>query len=161
GGEPGDGPAAETAAEPGKGSARAGVVKPRWNLWAIGLEVGNKWHLFRQLGGEWRPQRLGQGISKGRQTKLLEALSEGRRFLAERDALELERRTFSPGDIDPLMSKIKPEISKLRGILRDATGATDTQADPLPYDDLRAGWQAEIQVGYAVQDPRTTDHRRV
>jgi hypothetical protein len=57
--------AAPTGSPPGTSPAPS---KPRWNQWALALEAGNKWHLFRLLGGEWRPQKLVEGISKGRQT---------------------------------------------------------------------------------------------
>jgi hypothetical protein len=126
--------------------------KPRWNMWAIGLEVGDKWHLFRKHQGEWRQQRLVEGIPKGRQTKLLKAFATEGGFLPKISALRLERLTFSAGEIDVLMRLIKPEISNLRAILRAAIEVTNTKADPLPYDDHRAGWQAEIQIGYAVQE---------
>jgi hypothetical protein len=125
---------------------------PRWKDWAIGLEVGNKWHLFRITKGEWRQQRVVNGISKGRQAKLMVALAEGGGFLARDEAVKLERSTFSGGEIDTLMGKIKPEISKLRGVIRTAIGVNNPKADPLPFDDAQVGWRAEIEIGYAEQE---------
>jgi hypothetical protein len=126
--------------------------RPRWKMWAIGLETDHKWHLFRQVHGEWRHQRLMQGISKGRQAKLMTALADGGGFLAKAKALKLERSNYSRGDIDKLMGRIKPEFAKLRDAIREALNVQKSEADPLPFDPTNAGWRAEIEIGYAVQD---------
>src|SRR5262249_16040901 len=128
--------------------------KPRWKLWAIGLESGNRWHLFKKVEGEWRQQGIVRGISKGRQAKLLEGFAEGGGCLTKVVALKIERPNYSAGETDKLMGKIKPEMSHLRGIIRVAIEVTDTKQDPLPYDEDQKGWRAEIEIGYAVQEDR-------
>jgi hypothetical protein len=134
-------------------SGTSGVsLRPRWNHWALGVEAGNKWHLFRQVAGEWRPQRVVGGISKGRQAKLMKAFADRGGFLAKVDALKLERPSYSAGDIDRIMNYIKPELARLRETIRKATGVQNTDTDPLPFDGARKGWQAVIQIGYAVQE---------
>jgi hypothetical protein len=132
--------------------ANAGGSKPRWQLWAIGSEDGAKWHLFRQNKGEWRQQRLVKGIAKGMQANLLKKFVEGGGFLEKTEALKLVHRTWSPGDVDKLMGKIKPEMSRLRTTIRKAIGVTTSQGDPLPFDEIQKGWRAEIQIGYALQE---------
>src|SRR5262249_54748176 len=128
--------------------------KPRWQDWAAGLETGDKWHLFRRINNEWRQQRLIEGISKGRQAKLLGAFAKGGGQLDKVAALKLERFNFSDGDVDAVMDIIKAEMSKLRKIIRKAIRVADKKADPLPYDETQKGWRAEIQIGYAVQEDR-------
>ncbi len=132
--------------------APAESAKPRWDRWAIGIEAASKWHLFRRTDGEWRAQRVVEGLSKGRQARLLQALAEGGGFLTKKVALQLEQKHYSGSDVDPLMSKIKPEISRLRKIISRETGIKRQGADPLPYDDARHGWQAALHIGYAIHE---------
>jgi hypothetical protein len=79
-------------------------------------------------------------------------LADGGGFLEKLVALKLVRRNFSLGEVDKLMGKIKPEISKLRKIIRKTIGVETTRFDPLPFDEVQKGWRAEIQIGYAVQE---------
>jgi hypothetical protein len=69
----------------------------------------------------------------------MKALAEGGGFLPKEMALKLERKHFTAGDVDEMMSLIKPEISKLRAAIRNAFGITNAKADPLPYDDNARG----------------------
>jgi hypothetical protein len=127
---------------------------PRWREWAIGLELADKWHLFRQVKGEWRPVSVVRGISKGRQANLMRAFADGGGFLSKADALRLERSIYSVSDTDKLMGRITPELTKVRNAIRAAVGVKNNKADPLPFDDNLQGWQAQIAIGYAVQDDR-------
>jgi hypothetical protein len=133
-------------------STNAAAVKPQWHRVAIGLEAGNKWHLFRQFKGEWRQHKLVTGISKGRQASFLKALADHGGFLTKVEFLKSQRETFSGADVGKLMNTIKPEISKLRKAIRTAASVTDTRADPLPFETQQNGWRAAIKIGYAVQD---------
>jgi hypothetical protein len=127
---------------------------PRWGNWAIGLETGNKWHLFYQFHGTWRHHGVVRGISKGRRANLMRAFAEGGGFLSKAIALRLERFVYSVSDIDKLMGRITPELTKLRNAIRVAVGAKNIKADPLPFVDDPPGWRAQISIGYAVQDDR-------
>jgi hypothetical protein len=135
-------------------TADAAQKKPNWDTWGLGRETDQRWFLFRKVNGEWRQQKLVTGIAKGRQTNLLKALAEGGGYLEKTKALKLERETYAAADKDKLMGKIKPEISRLREVIRAAIGVPPIKADPLPYDGKRQGWQSAIQIGYAVQEDR-------
>jgi hypothetical protein len=126
-------------------------TQPRWNQWAVGLEAGNKWQLFRRIKGEWRPQKPLRGISRGRQAGLLEAFAERGGCLPKIEALKLEHPNYSAADVDKLMGLIKPELTRLRDALCKAIGVTDPKADPLPFDDAHSAWRSEIEIGYAVR----------
>jgi hypothetical protein len=128
--------------------------KPRWRDWAIGLEHGKRWHLFKRHAGEWYQHKLVEGISMGRQQRLMTAFADGGGSLTKSQALKLELEHYSAGDVDRLMGVIKPEISRLRGIIRVAIGVNDDRADPLPFDETNTVWRAEIQIGYATQEDR-------
>lgn len=131
--------------------AKPNSSSPRWNQWAIGLETKEKWHLFKLVNGDWRPQRLLE-VPRGRQDKLLCAFAKGGGLLAKVNALKLERANYSAGEVDKLMGRIKPEISNLRENIRGAIGVGESRADPLPYEHSSQGWRAAIQIGYAVQE---------
>jgi hypothetical protein len=124
---------------------------PRWNQWALGLEAGNKWHLFRRIKGQWQQEKLFRGISQGRQATLMEAFAEHGGCLRKIEALKLERATYSSADVEKLMGLIKPELTKLRAAICKAIGIRDPKADPLPFINEQSAWRAEIEIGYAVQ----------
>lgn len=123
---------------------------PQWKNWAVGFDA-KKWHLFRRFRNEWRERKVLKRIPNGIQSQLMKAFVDGRGFLAKSDALKLLRSTYSAGDVACLMGKIKPAISRLRGLLRKEMGYS-TNDDPLPFDLLRLGWVAKIEMGYAGEE---------
>jgi hypothetical protein len=80
------------------------------------------------------------------------AFAEGGGFLAKTAALKLVHRHYQGSDVDKIMGVIKPELTRLRASIREAVGVKDPAADPLPFDDGRQGWHAEVGVAYAVQE---------
>jgi hypothetical protein len=123
---------------------------PQWENWAVGFDA-KKWHLFKRFRKEWRQRKVLKRIPKGLQSQLMKAFVDGRGFLAKSVALKLLRSTYAAGDVACLMAKIKPAISRLRVLLRKEMGYS-TSDDPLPYDVLRLGWVAKIEIGYAGEE---------
>jgi hypothetical protein len=119
---------------------------------ALGIEHGRVWHIFRRVRGEWRHYGRLSGLPSGRQGKLLKLFAEGGGLLEKHAALQSEKKHYSGEGVDKLMGLVKPEISRLREIIRQAFSLPSDSADPLPFVTVSRGWLAKIYVGYAVQE---------
>lgn len=92
------------------------------------------------------------GIAKGWQADLLTRFAEGGGYLSDDEAVKLARRTYSDCDRKQIMKLITPEISKLRKVIHKNMGCTGLSTDPLPRDKQRKGWQAAVQIGFAIKN---------
>jgi hypothetical protein len=122
--------------------------------WAFGLEHGvarPKWHVFKKHRGEWRQRELLQGLLGGTQPVLLKAFAAGGGFLGKREAFKLVGPSASASDYRKIMGIIKPELSRLRALLRRAVGCSNKRVDPLPWDGPNHGWRAAVEIGYALE----------
>jgi hypothetical protein len=127
---------------------------PQFENWALGIEHGDVWQVFKRIGDQWRHQGRLRNLSAGRQAEMLKAIAEGGGFLSDHAATQLIRETYSDSDKTRIRNIIKPVLSQLRQLMRRVVSAADTQADPLPRDKHTHGWQTKIQVGYAIQDEK-------
>jgi hypothetical protein len=125
---------------------------PKFENWAIGLEHSDVWHIFKKFGDAWRHQRRLSGLSTGMQANLFKGFAEGSGFLSDHEATKRIRKTYDQSDRRRILKRIKPEISHMRSVIRAATHLTDTSVDPLPRDRNMHGWQARIQIGYAIKE---------
>jgi len=127
---------------------------PQFENWALGIEHGDVWQVFKRTGDQWRHQGRLRNLSSGRQAELLKAIAEGGGFLSDHAATQLIRKTYSDSDKTRIQKIVRPVLSQLRKVMREATGAVHTQVDPLPRDKHLHGWQTKIEVGYALQDDK-------
>ncbi len=141
----------ESAPTPISAPERSSDVRPRFEVWALAIEHGGGWHVFKRFDGKWRHHGRAKGIAKGRQEDLLKRFAEGGGFLSDVDAVNSVRGAFSTYDRKKIMQTIKPEISRLRKVIRRHLQVMDHRVDPLPRDKNARGWQARIQIGYAVK----------
>jgi hypothetical protein len=118
---------------------------------ALGCEAGTTWRVFVRVRGEWRDHGKLKELSIGKQAELLKLFAEGGGLLEKTTALRYERGHYSPGDVPAMMQRIKSEISNLRTLIRRTFSLPDS-VDPLPWEKSSKGWQALIQIGYAVQE---------
>jgi hypothetical protein len=123
---------------------------PRLVDWALGVEHGDKWHVFKKFSGQWRHKgRL--TISEGREHELLIKFAENGGRLEKYEAIRLINSSPSPRDAARIMrTMLKTSISRLRSKIREALGLSNT-SDPLPWEGPSKGWRAAIEIGYAVQ----------
>jgi hypothetical protein len=126
-------------------------VRTRFENWALAIEHDKAWHVFKKSRGGWRHQGKAKGISKGRQEDLLKRFAAGGGFLSDQEAVKSVLETPSRYDQTKIMQIIKPEISRLRKVIRRNLQVTNDGVDPLPRDKNARGWQARIQIGYAVK----------
>jgi hypothetical protein len=152
-------PAQDATPPPGGGDRAAvesgnGQADRPINLrdYAIGLEDGRKWHLFRLIKHEWRPLRALQGIAKGKQQSLLEALARQEGILSRVDAVNLGGKAITGELAKKRWEIIKSEMSNIRQRIRNALKITGKRVDPIPWSEGGSGWHALIQIGYAVQE---------
>jgi hypothetical protein len=131
--------------EPGKRQRTPDLSK-----WALGLDGKRTWQVFRRKGNRWEHQGCLDGLPAGNQTKLLEALAEGGGFLKKITAIKIWMDPYVAGEVPRIWKLVKPEMSNLRGVIRQAIGAREPY-DPFPYDRAMKGWQAQVAVGYAVE----------
>jgi hypothetical protein len=106
------------------------------------------------MRGEWRHCKKVAGIAAGRQEELLTAFAGGSGCLAKLVAIRTVRANFNNSEVDEILKLVKPEISKLRNVIREAIGVADTTADPLPYDGPNKAWCAAVSIGYAIEGDR-------
>jgi hypothetical protein len=125
---------------------------PRFGTWAFGYEIKNRWHIFKKVRGDWQHQGVLRNLSTGLQTQLMEGFAEGGGFLALRDAIETERPNCPAGERQRVKNNIFPGLTRLRKVLRAAMNLENSNPDPLPYFDDPAGWRAEVEIGYAVEE---------
>jgi hypothetical protein len=119
---------------------------------AIGQEKPGAWHVFYKIKGEWCHQGKFENFSAGRQEAILEGFAAGGGFLGQGEALKRERKTHSQGDAAELKQRIHPEISKIGKQIRFALGTKDKAVKPFVWDRQMKGWQAMVQIGYAVRE---------
>jgi hypothetical protein len=132
--------------------ARGGASAPRFEQWAVGMEYNKKWHLFRVVRRKWQHCGPLKGLRGGLRAKLLEGFAANDGVLVKSQALKIAGGPAACADSETVMKKIKPELSALRGILREAVGVANSKEDPLPWDEPCDAWQARVQVGFAIQE---------
>lgn len=139
--------------EPVSGTAKkASALQRKLANWAIGFEYATKWHVFQRIQGDWRPRKLLYGLRGGFKARFLKELTERNGWLSKSDALRLLKYPYDPSDAKRRMSTVKSGVSRLRRSVLDAIGIEDQKVDPFPYDQQSHGWQAAIEIGYAVQE---------
>jgi hypothetical protein len=131
---------------------RASNGLPRLKDWAIGIEGPGVWHVFHRFGGAWRHQGRAESIASRRQEDLLRSFAEGGGLLSDDGVVKWIRRTSSGEDTRKILKCIKPDISRLRKVLRMNLKITDMAVNPLPRDRHTRGWQSAIEIGYAVKN---------
>jgi hypothetical protein len=124
----------------------------RLENWALAIEHGDAWHIFRKFGSAWRHHGRAEGLARGRQEQLLGLLADNGGFLSDYEAVKWVRATFSDHDRKQIMKIIKPELSRLRKFIRRNLNVTGARVDPLPRDKHARGWRAVVQIGYAVKN---------
>jgi hypothetical protein len=125
--------------------------QPQLKNYAIAIEHHGAWHVFKRYKQKWRHQGKATGIKEGRQEELLECFAEGSGLLTDNSAVKSVRRTYSQDDKKRIMKILKPQISRLRGIIRLNLHIKDRSVDPLPRDKGNGAWRARIQIGLAVK----------
>jgi hypothetical protein len=127
----------------------------RLENWALGVEHGDAWHLFRRFDGRWDVQKKPPQPAKGLQAGLLKVLAKGGGALGREEANRLwldGHRAAEPGK---QKKKLKSEVSRLRKFIRRVLQAAGQAIDPsteILWPDTHAGgWRAVIQIGYAVE----------
>jgi hypothetical protein len=128
-----------------------GLSEPavQWRVWALGVENRSRWHLFRKAGKEWR-QKKKVKVTRGKQHDLLSIMAKEEGFLPLGDAIKLWLQTPSSTDKARIRKLLKPQVSRIAGLIRGAIDITDKTKKPLAWDKARAGWVAQIEIGYAV-----------
>jgi hypothetical protein len=123
---------------------------PALENWALAVEYPGTWHLFHKLGAAWQHRGRVRGLTKGRQEELLNAFAADGGFLSDAAAVKLVSQTASGYDRRKILGSIKPDLSRLRKVIR--TNLNITGVDPLPRDRQTRGWQARVAIGYAIKN---------
>jgi hypothetical protein len=148
----------KTRLSPEKPSSEAGTTsiahESKFHHLAFGMEAGNRWHVFKKYGKEWRHQGPLKGVAKGRQEELLAAFAEGEGYMSKDEALKLAGKSSLKNNKMKLFSNIKSELSHLRQLIRKTAGlpevAKGIRLDPLRWERSSHGWRAEVSIGYAI-----------
>jgi hypothetical protein len=119
--------------------------------YAIGQDHSRSWVVFAKYQGHWREKRkLTPSISKKTEETLIVAFADGGGILGKYDAIRLFADKPSADVAQKIFENtVKPAMSRLRNKLRTALNLPK-DVDPLPWEESSKGWQAAIQVGYAV-----------
>jgi hypothetical protein len=125
---------------------------PALEHWALAIEYSGTWHLFHKLGAAWQHRGRVRGVPKGRQEELLKAFAAEGGFLSDAAAVKLVRQTASGYDRRKILGSIKPDLSRLRKVIRTNLNITQAGLDPLPRDRQTRGWQARVAIGYAIKN---------
>jgi hypothetical protein len=147
------GPSALVASAVQSESDRQGTKTPRFRDWAFGLEDGRRWHVFKKSKGRWEHRGLCCTVPSGRRARLTSELARGGGLLSMKSAVGIESRNCPGKDPENLKHLIVEELSRFRSDLREAMGITEVskRTDPLKYDETSQNWQAEVEIGYAIQ----------
>jgi hypothetical protein len=135
--------------------------EPGFQFWAIGQETGERWHVFRLVKKQWRHVVVLDGLPQkpgSRLLRLLSAFVDKGGCLSLEEVVELESKFSNQLDraksLKKILTLVKPEISKLRRLIRKAMKLDPTarHLDPIPYDENAHAWKATVQIGYAYVD---------
>lgn len=116
--------------------------------WAIGMETGRQWWLYRNVKGSW--QQYGKiDIPKGQPTTLAAALVNQHGQITRSKAIKLFPQ---PGRTNDEIRKkvVTPAFTKLRKKIRQCikyAGRYTHVDDPIPSVDNPQGWRTAIEVG--------------
>jgi hypothetical protein len=125
----------------------------KWNLWALGFDNEKKqWVLFRRDGVKWERNNRTIKVSAGQPHDLLMAFAEGGGFLSAQNAVKRCCRGDVRPDNEFRKRVVVPAVARVRGFIRKLLGVADKFQDPLPNLEQERGWQATIEIGYAVQE---------
>ena len=138
-----------TGREVGREQPKHGPVLKNW---AVGVGGKQDWWLFHQNLGRWE-QRRKLKIPSGNPHTLLSALAEGSGSMSQGVAYALLRARYSDPTKAELTNAIKHALSKVKRAIREAIADCarcdlDNVRNPIP--NVRPGWRAAIQIGYAV-----------
>jgi len=146
------------------GESQTPAKKAPLSNWAVGLEDGETWWLFRKARTrrkEYKNQRTGWEqhgrveIPSGNAAKLLTAIAESGGAIARRDVIQLFRLQYSGKGDGEIRKVVTYALSKAKRAIRDAIARSCGQriksvGNPIPFDGKGNSWMYKIEVGFAI-----------
>ncbi|MHC4404504.1 MAG: hypothetical protein ACYTG0_33030 [Planctomycetota bacterium] len=126
-------------------------------FYAIGVETGSEWWIFRKYRHQWR-QHGKVDIPSGNPTKIAEMLADCDGMIERAEAIKLFKGDYhGMGNREIRKKVVTPALAKLRIAIRESIARVAhceraNVGDPIPWDKHGGSWRAAIEIGFAHKD---------
>jgi hypothetical protein len=130
--------------------------QPEFSRWAIASGNGKEWWLFHYRNSQWQQSGRLASLSNSKVAgKVARKLADSGGNVSKSEFIGCMKEDYPGNTKDAIINVVERHLSAIRKEIRESIGNFGkfdrVEANPIPYDDKAKGWQAKIEIGFAIK----------